>query len=149
MSALVPKSRGALSPFAGFRELEERLNKIFGEYPVTEVGGGAWTPAVDLREEKDHYVLEADLPGVKREDIDLSIVDDVLTVKGERNGEEWKQSEGYRSVERNYGSYQRSFRIPGGIDASKVQATYEAGVLRVTLPKPENAKPKQIEVKVN
>lgn len=149
MSALVPNMRGALSPFAGFRELEERLNKVFGGYPMTEVGGGAWTPAVDLREEKDHYVLEADLPGVKREDIDLSIVDDVLTVKGERNGEEWKQGEGFRSIERSYGSYQRSFRIPSGIDASKVQASYDAGVLRVTLPKPESAKPKQIAVKVN
>ena len=74
---------------------------------------------------------------------------DVLTIKGQRNGEAVKQGEGYRSIERSYGAYQRSFRIPGGVDSTKVEATYEAGVLKVSLPKPETSKPRQIEVKVN
>lgn len=146
MSALIT-TRNAVSPFIGFRDLEERINHLLGGN--TECVQGAWAPAVDLREDKDHYILEADLPGVKREDIDVSVTGNVITLKGKRDGEDWKQGDGYRSIERSYGSYQRSFRIPGGVDASKVQAAYENGVLRVTLPKPENAKPRQISVEIN
>lgn len=147
MSAMVCRTRNQASPYAGFRELEERLNSIFNG--VAETPAGTWRPAVDLREEQDHYLVEADLPGLKREDIDISIVGDVLTIKGQRNGEAVKQGEGYRSIERSYGTYQRSFRIPGGVDSNKVEASYEAGVLKVSLPKPETSKPRQIEVKVN
>ncbi|MFM1919726.1 MAG: hypothetical protein RLZZ303_1360 [Candidatus Hydrogenedentota bacterium] len=146
MSALIT-TRNAISPFLGFRDLEERINQMMGN--TAECAVGAWTPAVDLREDKEHYILEADLPGVKREDIDVSVTGNVITIKGKRDGEDWKQGDGFRSIERSYGSYQRSFRIPGGVDASKVEASYENGVLRVSLPKPENAKPRQIQVQVN
>lgn len=132
-----------------FRDLEGRINRVFNNLGFEpEQAGVAWTPAVDLHEGEDAYTLEADLPGLGKDDIQLSITDDVVTLKGTRKQENEKRTEGYHRIERVYGSFQRSFRIPGGIDARKVDASFEHGVLRVTLPKPEERKPRQIDVKV-
>jgi HSP20 family protein len=147
MTTMIPVTRGGLSPFTGLREFESRMNQLLSGF--ADVPAGTWAPAVDLREEKDHFVLEADLPGLKREDIDVSVVGEIVTLKGKRSGEEWKQGDGFRSIERSYGEYQRAFRIRGGVDAAKVEATYDNGVLRVILPKPEHTQPRQIEVKVS
>jgi len=108
-----------------------------------------WAPAVDLHEDRDHLVLRAELPGMKKEDIDISLHGDVLTLSGERKEEkEYEQAETYRS-ERFLGKFQRTFTLPAAVDTSKVQASYKDGILTVHLPKSEEAKPKQIEVKVN
>ncbi|MBI2433092.1 MAG: Hsp20/alpha crystallin family protein [Candidatus Hydrogenedentes bacterium] len=145
MSMMLPTR----ADWPSFRELENRLNRMFGSWPwEPEQAGVAWSPAVDLHESDDAYTLEADLPGLTKNDIHLSIADDVVTLKGERSQKSEKKAEGYHRVERIYGSFQRSFRIPGGIDASKVEANFEHGVLKVTLPKPEERKPRQIDVKV-
>jgi HSP20 family protein len=146
---LVKRERHELTPWTAFRELEDRLNRLFGSWPIeAEALTGTWYPAVDIRETKDAFILEADLPGLKKEDIEVTVVDDVVTIKGERKEEEERKSDGYHRYERVYGAFQRSFRIPGGIEAKGVEAKFENGVLTVTLPKPEEAKPKQIEVQV-
>lgn len=134
---------------SAFRDLEGRINRMFNTMNLEpEQAGVAWTPPVDLHEAEDAYRLEVDLPGLTKDDIQLSITDDVVTLKGSRKQETEKRAEGYHRIERMYGSFQRSFRIPGGIDATKVEASFENGVLQVTLPKPEERKPRQIEVKV-
>jgi len=145
MSALITRGRSAIDPTLNFREFEAGLSRLFEGFPA-EITGKVFSPAVDLREEADRYVLEADLPGLKKEEIHLSVENNVLTIKGTRSGEDWKQSGGFRSVERSYGTFQRSFRIPGNVDQAKTEASYTDGVLRVTLPKAESAKPRQIAV---
>lgn len=149
MKTLVPAQRQELSPWAGFHALEDRLNRIFGGFPLDlESASGTWMPSVDLHEGKDAYTLKADLPGVAKEDLDLSVVDDVITLKGHRSQEQERDEDGYHRIERSYGSFQRAFRIPGGIDAKRVEAKFENGVLTATLPKREENLPKQIKVDV-
>lgn len=147
MSMLVPAKEMCFLPWSGFRALEKELDRIFGgEHPISS---GTWAPAVDFHESKDAYVIEADLPGLKREDIEVTVVNDVVTLKGERKSESEQKEGGYHCVERRYGRFERSFRLPSGVDTTKVTAHFEQGVLKVTLPKPETAKPKQIEVQMN
>ncbi len=145
MSMMVPSR----TEWPAIRELEARLNRMFNGWPFEpEQAGVTWTPAVDLHETEDAYTLEADLPGLTRDDIQISITEDVVTLRGTRNQRSEENKEGFHRVERVYGTFQRSFRIPGGIDAGKVEAIFDSGVLKVTLPKPEERRPRQIEVKV-
>jgi len=151
MTLLVP-TNAKCAPAARnpFRELEDRMNRLFGAVAADpEWNVGAWSPAVDIREDAEKYVVSADLPGLKKEDISISVMDDVLTLKGERKHEAENKGEGFHRIERAYGTFQRNFRIPGGVDANRVEASFEQGVLTISLPKPETAKPKTIEVKVN
>jgi HSP20 family protein len=149
MKTLTPIKRQELGPWSGFQALEERLNRIFGGFPMEfESVQGAWMPSVDLHEGKDAYTLKADLPGVSKDNLELNVVDDVVTLKGHRSQEQERDEEGYHRVERSYGSFQRAFRIPGGIDATRVEAKFDNGVLSVTLPKREENRPKQIKVDV-
>ena len=148
MTMLVPTRPAMTRPWTPFGDLENTLARIFRNDDEPEACA-LWSPAVDLHETKDGYILEADLPGLKKEDIQLTIEDDVVTLKGERKFEEKAEHQGYQRVERRYGSFRRSWRIPEGVIADKVSATFENGVLKAMLPKPEEAKPKQIEVKVS
>lgn len=136
------------TPWAGFRELENQLERIFHGGTPSGVSG-TWMPPVDLYETADAYVMEADLPGLKREDIEVQVVEDRISIKGTRKRAEVPDSKGYRRYERAEGRFERNFRIHGGIDAAKVEAKFEHGVLTVNLPKPETAKPRQIDVKVS
>lgn len=142
------KNRGELSPFSALRDLESQFGRLFDEFAE---GGGprTWSPAIDLTEQDDSYELEADLPGMKKEDIELVVVDNLVTIKGERKSQSEARREGYHRFERQYGGFTRTFEIPGGFKAEGVNASFENGVLRVTLPKREEMKPKQIEVKVS
>jgi HSP20 family protein len=106
-----------------------------------------WSPAIDVYQDKDQFTVVAEAPGMKKEDLDLSLHNGVLTISGERKREE-KSEQGYRS-ERFVGRFQRSVTLPASIDASKVKASYQDGLLKVVLPKSEEAKPKQIEVSVS
>lgn len=152
MTTLI-KSNGCKAPVAAwnpFREFEDRFNRVFAGLPADpEWNVGAWTPAIDIHEDENQYTLKADLPGIKKEDLSLTVVDNVVTLKGERKQETEKSEKGYHRIERSYGSFQRAFQIPGGVDANKVEAKFEHGVLTVTLPKPEATKPRQIDVKVS
>ena len=144
------KDRCDLAPWSALRDLEDEFSRIFGSWTRDlDRPTGAWSPAVDVKETDEAYTIEADLPGVNKEDIELTVLDNALTIKGERKSEKEAKEEGYHRVERRYGSFQRSFHVPGGFDPGKVSANFDKGVLRVTLPKREESKPKQIEVKVN
>ena len=150
MSLVRWKDRGELSPWAPLRDIEGQFNRLFGELARDhDLFDRGWAPAVDVKENEQEYSLEADLPGMKKEEIDVSVVDNVVTLKGERKHESETKEKDYQRVERRYGSFERSFEIPSGFDAGKITAQFDNGVLRVTLPKREESKPKQIEVKVN
>lgn len=124
----------------------DRLNRMFSEF----YGGfdRAWVPAVDVYENDDHeFVLKAELPAMKREDIAITYDDGVLTLKGERKSEVETSRDTYHRVERQYGSFMRSFTLPATVDAARIQASYKDGVLTIRVPQREEAKPKQIEIK--
>ncbi len=108
-----------------------------------------WTPAVDIKEETDCYVLHADIPGVKPDDIEISMEDGILTVKGERETEAKSQENGYTKVERSFGSFYRRFTLPDTADPDSISATSIDGVLELSIPKRELAKPKKIKVSIN
>lgn len=143
------RDRGELSPWSALRDLEGQMNRMLGDWfrEGGEIGRFA-APAVDLCETADAYVLEVDLPGMKKEDIDLSVMENMVTIKGERKSEHRAGEAGYQRFERQTGTFQRSFEIPGGFDGAKVEAQYENGVLTVKLPKREESKPRQINVNV-
>jgi|ERR1043166_1269667 HSP20 family protein len=143
----------AWSPFRHLSLLRDEIDRLF-DSPLNALTSNSqqflsgWLPTVDLYEDRDHLVLKAEIPGMKKEDIEISLHGDVLTLSGERKEEEeWEKAETYRA-ERFLGKFQRTFTLPVTVDASKVQASYKDGILTVTLPKAEEAKPKQIEVKV-
>lgn len=105
-----------------------------------------WTPAVDIRETDNAFIAEAELPGLKKDDINVSIEDNLLTISGERRLERDEKKDNYHRIERSYGSFQRSFSLPRGVDATKVEAKFSDGVLKLSLPKSEVAKVRKIAV---
>jgi HSP20 family protein len=124
----------------------DRLNSMFSDF----YGGfdRAWVPAVDVYENNNHeFVLKAELPEMKREDITITYDNGVLTLKGERKAESEISRENYHRVERQHGSFTRSFTLPTTVDAARIQASYKDGVLTIRVPQREEAKPKQIEIK--
>jgi HSP20 family protein len=130
--------------------LRDQLNRVF-DYPEMESSDffEGWNPAVDIHEGKDTLTVKAELPGLKKEDIDVSLHENNLIISGERKRqEEFKEGDWCRS-ERFYGKFYRSLPLPYAVDAGKIEAHYRDGVLNVSLPKSEHAKPKQIEVKVD
>ena len=107
-----------------------------------------WMPRVDISETENDVVIAAEVPGLKKEEINISVEDGVLTLKGERKHEDEKKEKNYHRVERAYGSFNRSFRLPPSVDAEKVHASYQDGVLKVTLPKLEKVKPRAIPIQI-
>jgi HSP20 family protein len=133
--------------FAALRgEMDRLFDGSFGPVFRTPGSFSRWTPALDVYQDKDQFTVVAELPGLKKEDIELSLQNGVLTISGERKQEK-KSEEGYRS-ERFFGRFQRSVTLPTSVDGDKVKATYQDGILKVVLPKAEEAKPKQIEVSI-
>lgn len=134
---------------AGLRtEMERLLGQPAGTRGLLAPDGGQWVPEVDIVEEKDRLLVRADLPGIKREDVEVEVGEGVLTIRGERKHEtETKDGKTYR-MERSYGSFLRSFTLPAGVDAAKVSAAYKDGVLEITLPKVAAAQAKQLKVDV-
>ena len=144
------RPRWGITPWRPFRELEEweqRFDDLFGRplwrLPVEERG---WMPAVDVFEKEDRFVVKAELPGMKEGDIDVSVVGDTLSIKGEKKTETEIKEEGYYRCERSYGSFYRSIPLPSNVDANKIEASFEDGVLEVALPKSAKIKPKKIAV---
>ena len=136
-------------PFQEFVAMSNRLNRTVNDpyTPRTEDSFGAWAPPVDIFERQDHLVIRAEVPGVQMEDMDVRIENGVLTLHGERKQDTDLKEENAHRLERVYGAFTRSFSLPTTVDAAKVSATYKDGVLEVTVPKAENAKPKQVEIK--
>lgn len=150
MSLLVPVRHRNAFPWTGFGDLERQLERAFCNSGAPRRNNPTgWVPAVDIHETDDAFVLEADLPGLSREDVTVHVHEDRVTLRGTRKREENDEQKNYRRYERVDGAFERSFRIKNGIDSEKVKAQFENGVLTVKLPKPENSKPRQIEVKVS
>jgi HSP20 family protein len=138
-------------PFRDLRTLQEEVNRLFtgnmARFDDEGIARGSWNPSVDIYENKDQIVLEAELPGMKREDFDLSVENNVITLRGERHFEKKDETDSYHRVERSYGSFLRSFTLPNSVSGEGATAEYRNGVLRVTLPKREETKARRIEVK--
>ena len=138
-------------PFRDLRTLQEEVNRLFSTnltraFGDEGIGRGAWAPSVDIYENKDQIVLEAELPGMKQEDFELSIENNVITLRGERRFEKTDETDNYHRVERSYGAFTRSFTLPQTVTAEGATAEYNNGVLRVTLPKREETKARRIQV---
>lgn len=156
MNSLVRWHRPELSTWPGFgrlTNLREEIDRLF-EVPLAELARSSqllsgWTPAFDVYEDKDNVYVRAELPGMRKEDIDLSLHNGSLSISGERKGEEnLKEAEVYRS-ERFFGRFQRTITLPTLVAVDKIKAQYKDGILSVTLPKAEEAKPKHIDVSVS
>ena len=145
MSLIRWRPQNALSPFADLLNLQQEVNRLFNG---SSLGSTAWAPAVDVYDNKDSLVIKADLPGLTQKDIDVSIEDDILKIKGQKKQEQEVKEDNYYRLERAYGSFERSFSLPVSVDAAKIKAAYKDGVLQLTLPKKEQPKPKQIKVDI-
>jgi len=128
---------------APFRFFEETLNDL-----IQQPAGRPWTPSVDILETENALIVKADLPEVKLDDISIHLENGVLSLKGERKFEAKQEKAGYHRLERGYGSFARNFAVPETVDAEKVNAAFKDGVLTITLPKKEVAKPRAIKVNV-
>lgn len=140
-------------PFRDFAQLQDRINRVFADaYPSGDEGlmtSGAWVPPVDIYENgTDELVLKVELPDMTKDDIDLTVDNGTLTIKGEKKIENDLKEEQFHRIERRYGTFSRSFSLPPTVDAAKVSAEYKNGVLTIRLPKREEAKPRQIKVDV-
>jgi HSP20 family protein len=139
-------------PFRELHSLQDEMTRLFaGVAPRSgnrdEVSFGAWNPSVDIFEDKDKLVLEAELPGMKRDDFELSVENNVITLKGERRFEKKTNEDNYHRVERSYGSFTRSFTLPQTVSSEGAEAEFKDGILKVTLPKREDTKARKIEIK--
>lgn len=141
-------------PFRELEDMSERLNRVFTR-PALRTSGGKehltvadWIPTVDISETDEEYLIKAELPEVKKEDVKVTVEDGVLTLYGERRQDKEEKGTRFHRVERSYGSFVRSFTLPESIDEGGVRADYKDGVLNLHLPKTEKVKPKAIEVKV-
>lgn len=138
-------------PFRELKSLQDEMTRLFtgnagGSFDREEMLNGAWSPRVDIYEDKNNLVLEAELPGMKQEDFDISVENNVITLKGERKFEKKTEGDNYHRVERSYGSFTRSFTLPQTVTAEGAAADFDNGVLRVSLPKREETRARKIEV---
>jgi HSP20 family protein len=128
-------------PFS--REIDRVFDAFFGQ---NEQSARRWVPPVDLVEAEDHFVLKADLPGLNEEDVSIEVQDGSLTISGERKAEHEERARGWYRIERAFGSFNRSLTLPDGVDADRIEASFSHGVLEVRIPKPEERKPRRIEI---
>lgn len=140
-------------PLSVLRRLNEEVGRLFDDsyYGLADSDQSSavtshWAPAVDIEEESDRFVLRADVPGVESKDIEITMENGVLTIKGQRSREDTEERDGYKRVERVYGNFYRRFTLPDTADADKISATSKSGVLEVTIPKQEKVQPRRIQV---
>lgn len=147
----LPSTKNQWDPFYEMESLHNQINRLF-DFSFPEYNGGEnllkgrWAPAVDVVDSKDRITVKADLPGLKKEDIDISLHDNVLTIKGEKKQESKVNEDDFVRTERFYGTFQRSINLGAEVDTAKANADFKDGVLQLTLPKREEAKPKQIKI---
>ena len=127
-------------------DMNELFDSFFGK--STEQREGMWSPAIDVAETKDDIIVTAEVPGLNKDDINISIQENILTLRGEKKQSKEQKDENLHRVERIYGSFQRSFTLPTLVDSTKVNASYKDGVLRIVLPKKEEVKPKEISISI-
>lgn len=144
---------GSSSFVPGFSSVRQEIDRIFDSF----LRGGSfddgswgsfWSPSIDVIEKDDAYIVRAEVPGMSKDDVNISILNNVLTVRGEKKAKEEEKNSEFTRIERSYGSFQRSFALPRTVNANAVEAECKDGLLTITLPKLEEAKPKSIDVKV-
>jgi HSP20 family protein len=139
------------SPFRDLVNMQQEVGRLFnGLFADTDGNGNfvaSWSPRADVSESSEAYIIKAELPGVNKNDVKITLRENVLTIKGEKKQEKEEKDKNFHRIERSYGSFQRSFSLPSGVNSDKIGAAYKDGVLTITLPKAEGAKPKEIEVK--
>ncbi|MBF0448811.1 MAG: Hsp20/alpha crystallin family protein [Magnetococcales bacterium] len=136
-------------PFRNYRSLQHEINRLFEQDTDTSSGQiTAWPMRVDIREDENHIIIKADVPGMEQKDISVNVDNGQLTISGERKFNDENSRESYHRIERAYGRFSRSFSLPNTTDTGKISAAYKNGVLEVTLPKLEEAKPRSIQVEV-
>jgi HSP20 family protein len=128
--------------------MDRLWERFIGQIPGLERPGGMWTPRIDMAETKDSVTIKAELPGLEAKDVEVSLLGDALTIKGEKEQEKEEKDEHRHVVERTYGTFSRMMRLPAPVAADKIKATFKNGVLTVTLPKTEEAKQKAISISV-
>lgn len=138
-------------PFRDIGAIQERMSQLFGDFLERRGreegrGTGSFIPSVDIYETKDAICVRAELPGVEKDAVSVAVKEGVLTLRGERKFEKEVEEENYHRIEREYGTFHRSFTLPSSVDEEKVTARMKDGVLEVNLPKKEQTKPKQIEI---
>jgi len=145
--ALVP-----WKPFDEFttfrREMDRLWDRFFSERPALDMLEKGWEPTMDITETKSDLIVKAELPGIDPKEIDISLTGDTLTIKGEKQQEKEEKEENYYRIERSYGIFSRTIKLPMSVQNDKIKASYQHGVLKITLPKSEEAKQKQIKIKV-
>lgn len=148
---LMKRTREIWDPFDFVRDLQGEMSRAFNT-SLSRTDGDLWRrsfePEIDVKEEADRYLVHADLPGVKKEELDISVTGNLLVIKGERKQEKETKEKDYYYSERVFGSFSRTLELPTEVDASKVQAAYKDGVLEIALPKSESSKPRQIKVDI-
>ncbi len=147
-----------LKPFEDLMSVQDEVSRFLDEFLGTRFASSIakrseestidWIPRVDISETDDEIIVKADAPGMKKDDIKVTLSENVLTISGEKKAEREDKKKNYHRIERVFGSFTRSFYIPTNVDSSKIKASYENGVLTVTLPKKEEAKPKEIPIEV-
>lgn len=141
-------------PRNDFLSVRSEMNRLFDNFftgwpePREGLLEGKWTPSIDVAETDDKITVTAELPGIDQKEVDIAIADDVLTLKGEKKEEKEVKEKNYHRIERSYGSFQRSVRLPAGVKADEAKAAYKDGILTITVPKIEEVKPKQIKIDV-
>jgi HSP20 family protein len=141
-----------LAPFRDFERMRRDMDRLWDSFfergSLMGEEGGEWLPSLDVAETKNDIVVKAEVPGMDPKDIDISLSDGLLTIKGEKKQERVEKDENYHLVERSYGTFARSIRLPNEVKSDKINASYKNGVLKVVLPKSEEAKKKEVKIKV-
>ena len=143
---------GEISPFRDFERMRRDMDRLWGSFfergTLRGEDGREWLPSLDVAETKNEIVVKAEVPGLEPKDIDISLSDGVLTIKGEKKQEKEEKEENYHLIERSFGSFFRSIRLPNEVQSDKINASYKNGVLKIVLPKSEEAKKKEVKIKV-
>jgi HSP20 family protein len=127
-------------------DMDRLFKSFFSGYP--EEREGHWAPIIDIEEDKDSILVKVEVPGINKDDIKVTVRDNILSISGERKQEKEMKEKTFHRIERSYGKFSRTITLPTAVDAGKIKATYKDGILNVSLPKPESVKPKQIEVEI-
>ncbi|MCL5266803.1 MAG: Hsp20/alpha crystallin family protein [Bacteroidetes bacterium] len=140
------------SPFRDLVNMQREIGRVFDNLFSDTEGNlivSDWAPRVDVMEHQDSYTIKAELPGVSKNDVKITLHENVLSIRGEKKQEKEEKDANFHRVERSYGVFERQFALPTGVKSDKIDASYKDGILTITLPKVEEAKPKEIEVKVS
>ena len=140
-------------PFGDLERMKSEMDRVWDSFfatkPAVKTGeSGEWYPSLDITETKNDILVKAEIAGMDPKDIDISLNNDILTIKGEKKQEKEEKEENYHLVERSYGKFVRSVKLPGEVKSDKINASYKNGVLNITLPKSEEAKKKEVKIKV-